>query len=115
MKWYLAALKKYAIFNGRSRRTEYWMFALFNVFIATVLYAGSVGTSPWPVSFVYALGVLVPTLSATVRRLHDTDRPAWWLLSALIPPVLVIILLLEGDKARNRFGPDPKRVGAEIV
>jgi uncharacterized membrane protein YhaH (DUF805 family) len=37
MNWYLEALKKYAVFNGRSRRKEYWMFVLFNVLISLVL------------------------------------------------------------------------------
>ena len=37
MYWYLEVLKKYAVFNGRARRKEYWMFALVNVIIAIVL------------------------------------------------------------------------------
>jgi hypothetical protein len=30
MNWYLDVLQKYAVFNGRARRKEYWMFILFN-------------------------------------------------------------------------------------
>ncbi len=37
MSWYIEALKKYAVFSGRSRRKEYWYFVLFNVIVAFVL------------------------------------------------------------------------------
>jgi uncharacterized membrane protein YhaH (DUF805 family) len=57
------------------------------------------------------LGLLLPSLAAGVRRLHDTDRSGWWLLIALVPLVGAIVLLvfwvLEGTRGDNRFGPDP--------
>ena len=60
-----------------------------------------------------------PALSVTVRRLHDTDRSAWWLLILLVPAlgvlVFLVFMVLEGQRARNRFGPDPKRIGAELA
>jgi uncharacterized membrane protein YhaH (DUF805 family) len=33
LSWYLEALKKYAVFGGRSRRKEYWYFVLFNIMV----------------------------------------------------------------------------------
>ncbi|MBF4296147.1 DUF805 domain-containing protein, partial [Vibrio anguillarum] len=37
MDWYLAVLKKYAVFSGRARRKEYWMFFLFNLIFSFIL------------------------------------------------------------------------------
>jgi len=97
------------------------MFVLFNFLIAVGLSALGLAISAAslsPISIIYGLAVLVPSLSVTVRRLHDTDRSGWWLLICFVPfigwLVLLIFLVLEGKRARNRFGPDPKRVGAEI-
>ncbi len=113
MNWYLEVLKKYVVFSGRARRTEYWMFSLFN-FIALILLAvidGVLGTTPL-LYLVYALGVLLPSLAVTIRRLHDTNRSGWWFLISLIPLVgpivLLVFLCLEGEKQDNRFGVDPK-------
>ena len=120
MEWYLLVLKRYAEFNGRSRRKEYWMFTLYNLVIYLVLYiAGFVtllrsGISMvfFGLAFLYALGVLVPSLAVAVRRLHDTGRTGWWLLIAFVPVVGAIILLvfLAQDSAAgaNRFGTNPK-------
>ncbi len=116
MKWYIAALKKYAIFNGRSRRTEYWMFILFNLLIAITIAMLETATGVVGLSLIYGLAMLIPGFSVTIRRLHDTDRSGWWLLISLVPLIgwiiFLIFMVLEGKPERNRFGPDPKRVGA---
>ena len=92
MSWYLEALKKYAVFSGRSRRMEYWYFVLFNllVYIVFSLIDALLGTfnvvqGVGLLSGLYALAVLIPTLAVHVRRLHDIDRTGWWILSALYP------------------------------
>jgi uncharacterized membrane protein YhaH (DUF805 family) len=126
MQWYLKALKQYADFGGRARRTEFWMFVLVNVIISVILgiidtatgtagfYAadGMAGYSPGILSGIYALAVLIPSIAVTVRRLHDTDRSGWWFFIQLIPLVGAIVMLvftcLEGTRGPNRFGPDPK-------
>lgn len=58
------------------------------------------------------LGVIIPSLAVSFRRLHDTDRSAWWLLISLIPGigglVLLVFCLLPGTNGPNKFGPDPK-------
>jgi uncharacterized membrane protein YhaH (DUF805 family) len=63
-------------------------------------------------SGLFILGTLLPSLAVTVRRLHDTDRSAWWLLISLIPlvghAVLLYFLIQDGDETANEFGPDPK-------
>ena len=119
MNWYLGALKKYATFEGRARRKEYWFFVLFNVLAIIVLEILDVvlGTFSKETGFgllsgLYAIAVLLPSLAVTVRRLHDTDRSGWWILINFIPLigaiVLLIFTLLDGTPGSNRFGPSPK-------
>ncbi|MFG3345987.1 DUF805 domain-containing protein [Streptomyces sp. NPDC048018] len=116
MNWYLEAFKKYAVFSGRARRKEFWMFQLFNLLasiIASVI-DGALGIQL--LSLIYLLAVLVPSLAIAVRRLHDTGRSGWWLLIGLIPLVGAIVLLVfyctEGDQAPNEHGTNPKLAGA---
>ena len=114
MNWYLDAIRnKYATFDGRARRTEYWMFFLFYFLIALAIgfveafiHLGGI------LSILFVLGMLVPSLAVTVRRLHDTTRSGWWILIALIPAVGTIILLifmvLDSTPGDNEYGPNPK-------
>lgn len=112
MEWALLPLKKYAQFEGRSRRKEYWLFVLFNFVVSFVasLIEGLLG---WPVVLqaLIALGFMIPGLAVGVRRLHDTDRSGWWLLIGLLPligwVVLIVFLVQKGQAGGNRFGPDP--------
>lgn len=117
MHWYIEVLKKYAVFEGRSRRKEYWIFVLISslVLIFLSLIDEMTGWKVWDegvLSLIYSLAVLVPSLAVLVRRLHDTDRSGWWVLIALIPLIgaitLLVFTVIEGSKGENRFGPDPK-------
>ena len=63
-----SVFSKYATFSGRARRSEFWYFFLFNVLVSLVL---SIIPFLSILSFIWALGVLVPTLAVTVRRFHD--------------------------------------------
>jgi len=123
MHWYLDVLKsKYAQFSGRSRRMEYWMFVLINVLISIALVvvdfmAGTMSSAGLPlISGLYSLAVLIPSLAVLIRRLHDTDRSAWWLLILLIPLigsfVLLVFLFLDGTPGDNRHGASPKAAAA---
>ncbi len=113
MNWYIGVLKKYAEFNGRARRKEYWMFILFNMIITFViaLVEGLAG-SPGFLSMIYGLAVLLPAIGVTIRRLHDTDRTGWWILIAFIPLVGAIVLLvfmvMDSNPGDNQHGPNPK-------
>jgi len=111
-------LKKYADFSGRAPRAEYWWFYLLTVvaYLVGTILDSLLGTdealgSSGIITLLLVLGLLIPSLAAGARRLHDTDRSGWWLLIAFIPLVGVIVLLvffvLEGTKGDNRFGPDP--------
>ena len=109
MNWYIEVLRKYAVFSGRARRREYWMFYLFNfifVIIASVLdELIAPGSETGVITSIYTVAVLTPGIAAGVRRMHDVDRSGWWL---LVPIVNLIFALTEGTVGDNRFGSDPK-------
>ena len=119
MSWFVEALKKYAVFSGRSRRKEYWFFVLFVVIISIVLniidgligaYDRSMGAGL--LSTIFSLAILIPSIAVSVRRLHDIDRTGWWVLIALVPLVGWIVLLVfhvqDSTPGTNRYGPNPK-------
>lgn len=115
MNGYLATLKKYADFSGRARRTEYWLFFLFNFVIAMVLgVLDFVLGTPGILGLIFALAILIPSIAVAARRLHDTDRSGWWILIAFIPIVgtiaLLVFLLLDSTPGENRFGSNPKAI-----
>ncbi|MGL6352631.1 DUF805 domain-containing protein [Aeromonas veronii] len=114
MNWYISVLKQYEVFSGRARRTEYWMFVLCNVIVMLLLGMVDklIGGDNELISSIYSLAVLLPSLAVAARRLHDTDRSAWWLLLGLIPIigtlVLIYFMVCNGQQGPNRFGDDPK-------
>lgn len=62
---------------------------------------------------IYGVLIFLPWWAVQFRRLHDTDRSAWWLLLLLIPIIGSLIIIAfncqNGTPGDNRFGPDPKR------
>lgn len=112
MEWYLAGLKKYAVFSGRARRKEYWMFLLCNIVISFAI--GIIG-GLFNVGFIgaiYALATFIPGIAVTVRRLHDIGRSGWWIFVVLIPLIgiiaMFIFMVLDGDNSSNKYGKNPK-------
>ncbi|TYP92196.1 Uncharacterized membrane protein YhaH, DUF805 family [Fodinibius salinus] len=123
MEWYMKVLRQYADFNGRARRKEFWMFTLINFLIYLGLYvlAFAVGASDpesalaaviFGVIGLYGLGILIPSLAVSVRRLHDTGRSGWWILIQLVPAigaiVLIVFLVQDSDTGANEYGENPK-------
>ncbi|WP_374945121.1 DUF805 domain-containing protein [Sphingomonas sp.] len=118
MHWMVLPLKRYAQFKGRSRRKEFWMWALFIIvatlalsFLDSVLGLGgrtvigrpagaTVGagfhTSGGVLTGLFALAMFVPNLAVQVRRLHDTDRSGWWLLLPVGLYLAGVLVLLAG-------------------
>ena len=95
MNYYLEAWRRYAEFSGRSTRTEFWLFVLFNFLIALVLNLLGMKFGFFMVLYViYALALIIPSLAITVRRLHDTSRSGWWWFIGFVPIVGGIILLV---------------------
>ncbi len=128
MNWYLECLRNYAQFDGRARRTEYWMFTLINALIlialaiagCALIFVTSHGgrmNSGLPFLFMapiwlYTLAMLIPGLAVSARRLHDTGRSGWWMLIAFIPfgsIVLLIFHLIDSEPGPNQYGPNPKQ------
>jgi len=119
MDWYLAVMSKYADFGGRSRRKEYWMFALIygivylGVFILALAGPQSIKTPALILLSVIALAHLIPSLAVSVRRLHDTGRTGWWFLLLFVPLggiAVLIFMCLDGEFGSNDYGPNPKNL-----
>ncbi|MBB4606893.1 uncharacterized membrane protein YhaH (DUF805 family) [Xanthomonas arboricola] len=128
MEWMLLPLKRYADFNGRSRRKEYWMFMLLQAIvllvlgglfgIAAALMGGENGPGAlaWLVAAVIGIVVLaliVPSIAVTVRRLHDQGKSGWFYLISLVPYVggfiVLVFMCLEGTPGPNEYGENPKQ------
>ncbi len=130
MHYYLDVLKKYAVFTGRARRSEFWYFVLFN-FIASLVCAAldnAFGTAftfnmgenvqQLPYGYIYllySLAVFVPSLALNVRRLHDVGKSGWFLFIGLIPVVgaiwLLVLFFKDSQPGINEYGPNPKGIG----
>ena len=114
MNWFLIVLKKYADFTGRARRSEYWFYYLFYmiIYIALTVVEHIVHDGVPVLASLFALGMLVPSIAVSARRLHDTNRSGWWMLIGLVPLIGGIILLVfmctDSEAGENRFGPNPK-------
>ncbi|MBI2630861.1 DUF805 domain-containing protein [Candidatus Nomurabacteria bacterium] len=110
--------KKYAEFNGRARRREFWMFLLFSFIISIALsiidsiLGTEVGRGNGILSSLYSLAIIVPSIAVTVRRLHDTNRSGWWWFLWLIPIVgwiiLIVWLATDSMAGDNQYGPNSK-------
>lgn len=128
MEWMFLPLKRYADFQGRSRRLEYWMFSLL-IIIAVIVWAvafmalagftqfesgGLSGLSlVWGIVGVLAyIAILIPAIAVQVRRFHDRDMSGWFVLLNFIPYVggliVFVFMVLPGTPGENRFGLDPK-------
>ncbi len=113
MNWYLKVFRQYADFSGRARRTEYWMFALFNIIIGSILLAIDLGLGTYGALYsIYGLVVLIPGLAVAVRRLHDVGKSGWFLLVGLIPIIgaiwLLILMVTDSQIGSNKWGENPK-------
>lgn len=119
MNWYLEVLRKYAQFDGRSRRKEYWLFVLVNMVVSFLLTFIDRFTGTFDpdiglglLSGIYALAVFIPAIAVACRRLHDTGRTAWWLLILVVPligwVVLVVFFVQDSQEEENQYGISPK-------
>lgn len=120
MKYALDALKKYADFSGRARRSEYWYYVLF--LIIALIVAMVIDMLLWETPILYmlvALGTFIPSIAVVVRRLHDTGRSGWWYFIALVPLVGSIVLLVflceDSKPGVNKWGPNPKETPTDDI
>ncbi len=106
--------KKYATFEGRARRSEFWYFCLFCLLVGVVtLYIDisvlgyAVEEEYTPLNTLAYLAVFIPSISVTARRLHDIGKSGWWMLLALTGIGIILLIVwyaTEGEKKKNRFG-----------
>ena len=124
---------KFATFEGRARRAEYWMFYLFLQIIGVIGYfilmvVGIVSgmfvssqTDPSPAGmlpfvivailwFLAMLVLMIPFLAVSARRLHDMGQTGHWLWLTLagLSIVPVIMAFFDSEWGPNRWGEDPK-------
>jgi len=116
MNYYLAVLKKYAVFNGRAQRAEYWYYVLFNLIISVVLgiISAVIEDNFGILGLLYYLAVLIPGLAVSVRRLHDIGKNGWTLLLSLIPLIgpiwIIVLMIIDSNPGENKYGPNPKGI-----
>lgn len=121
-----SCFSKYATFSGRARRSEYWLFSLFYMLCTLPLYLfcinmldkfgeGAGAYIPLFLGCFIQVIFFLPSLSVTVRRLHDTGRSGWWVLllwiascSVIGAIAAIIFLSIDSQKGRNEYGDCPK-------
>ena len=145
MEWMFLPLKRYAEFSGRSRRMEYWMYALgiailyvimIGVVMVIAVTAAASASSSDPsgvpntggligmmmgmgiaaIFFVIILlGLFIPTLAVQVRRLHDSDRSGWWVMLYWGPYLLSILVSIAAIGAVGAGGADNVATGMGAI
>lgn len=97
-----SSYRQYLELSGRTSRGEFWRFLAFSL-VARTVFVELLGGGDTAVSLA-VLAFAVPMVTSGVRRLHDTGRSGWWWPAV---PVALVLMLLPGDAAPNRFGPPP--------
>ena len=126
MEWMIMPLRRYADFNGRSRRMEYWMFTLGYILLLLAIVmlsfgigglfgdpTGELGAGIMVTLIgITVLGLFIPSLAVQVRRMHDQDKSGWFILLGFIPYIggliMLVFMCIEGTQGPNQYGPDPK-------
>lgn len=106
---YVNVIKKYAVFQGRASRKEYWMFTLVNNIIYAILFYGF----GW-IGIIYGLAVFVPIIAVTYRRIQDTGHSGHWSLlmfTGIGYIVVFVMTVMPGTQGGNQYGPDPYGYG----
>lgn len=111
MKYFIKALKNYANFSGRAQRIEYWMFMLVYTIFLVILTAIDLENETPTLALVFAFIMLIPNISVTARRLHDTGRTGWWQLIGIVPLIgfiVMIVFCVQDSHDENEYGSNPK-------
>ena len=110
--------KKYAQFNGRAGRAEFWQFVLVNIAVTFVLYilmfiVALTGVKALSMVFsllmgAFGLATIVPSIAVGVRRMHDLGKDGVWICVNFIPFIggiwYIVLCATEGERTANRFG-----------
>ena len=125
-RYFIDTIKnRYAKFDGRATRSEYWYFILFYFIVSFIVVAldtfvvnPMLGATPEQAAqggilqILLALALLIPSIALGVRRLHDIGKSGWWILVGLIPIIGLIVLIYfyvqDSQAGSNLYGPNPK-------
>ena len=109
---------KYAQFTGRASRGEFWKYVLV-VFIINLIFTllqnllGALSIAYYIImglNAIIMLGLLLPSLAVSVRRMHDIGKGGGWIFINLVPligSIWFLILTIKEGEGDNRFGPQP--------
>lgn len=128
IEYWKNCLKKYADFSGRSRRSEYWYFTLVNfiiIFLIALISGFTTLTSPLLstileiLMFLYVIGIIIPAIAVTIRRLHDIGKSGWWYCVTFVPFIggiwLLILTCTDSQAGDNEYGPNPKTSEIDLI
>jgi len=119
--YYKRCFQKYATFDGRARRKEFWYFTLMNMLmqIGLTVVDSVLGTITLTgigvLGVLYNLAILIPSAAVSWRRMHDIGRSGWWSLITLLPLFGILIWLFwatrDSEAGNNEWGANPKLDG----
>jgi uncharacterized membrane protein YhaH (DUF805 family) len=114
--YYTGAIKKYAVFDGRATRAEFWYFFLFNIIVSFALGFVSgflevtCGLNKSVISNLYSLFIFLPSLGLGIRRVHDINKNGWF---SIIPFYNLYLFAKKGDAGANKYGNAPAKPAAK--
>ena len=102
--------KKFFDFSGRASKSEYWWFQLYNaiIYVLSFVFQGDLVL----LLSILIIVNLIPVYAVGVRRIHDSDKSGWMVLISVIPLIglyVIVLLIQDGSKGKNRFGAKPKK------
>ena len=96
--------KKYFVFEGRAKLSEYWYFILFCIILSLIgIYLSSIGSTPLSIlGLVLSYGTVIPQISVNVRRLHDTNRSGWYLWIPIYNLIIIMFFDSSSEVSTSR-------------
>ena len=113
MKYFILAFKQAFNFKGRANRPEFWYFTLFSTIISIIcllIDTQVLGTSMSEsglIGGIYFLISFIPSLSVTIRRLHDVNKSGWnllWVFTIIGIPYVLYLEIKKGNDGPNNYG-----------
>ena len=106
-----SGLSNYANFSGRASRPEYWYWVLFQFVVAIAASIVDAVATMGILGILTGLGLLLPGLAVSVRRLHDIGKSGWNILWGLIPLLgaiyLIYLYVQPSAPGANEYGASP--------